>query len=101
MTSKYKSLQKPKNADSRFTIFHSYFEYLLNEQYEKTSTEIANAWLKCNETHSVPFDESIEMFQNPPRGDERYFNRAAKCLVDCTMRETGIVSGYKGHYDRL
>lgn len=81
------------NGDNQFTFFNSYFEFLLNEQYEKTSTEITNAWLKCNETYKVPFDEAIDIFQNPPRGDERFMSREAKCLVDCTMRNTGVVSG--------
>ncbi|XP_037030956.1 uncharacterized protein LOC119070631 [Bradysia coprophila] len=86
------SVNNSQNDDKQFTFFSTYFDYLLNEQYEKTSTEIADAWLKCNETYSVPFDEGIDMFQNPPRGDERYMRREAKCLVDCTMRNTGVMT---------
>lgn len=37
-------------------------------------------------------DESLQLFQNPPLGVKRTTNSPAKCLMDCVMREMGVVS---------
>lgn len=69
------------------------FGSVLGEQYDKRAKEITDAWQTCNETYNVPFYEGIDLFQNPPWSDDRSrVDRMVKCLVDCTLRATGVVS---------
>ncbi|KAJ6624462.1 hypothetical protein Bhyg_16574 [Pseudolycoriella hygida] len=68
------------------------FEKRLIHQYDEVARTIVKAWLKCNETFVIPFEDGIDLFQNPPWGEERIASYEAKCLVDCTLRETGVMS---------
>nr|AWC08440.1 odorant-binding protein 29 [Bradysia odoriphaga] len=70
----------------------SNFGTLLGQQHNERAKEITNAWEECNETYNVPLHEGIDLFQNPPWGEERYVDRMSKCLVDCTLRKTGVVT---------
>lgn len=50
------------------------------------------AWYKCNLTNYAPHIEAISLFINGPWGDGGVDSEAGKCFVDCTLRETGMVS---------
>lgn len=77
--------------EEQFTVFNpTYYESML--QKHQIETEILNAFYKCNQTYLVPFHASLELFQNPPFGIMRMTEENAKCLMDCTMREMGVVS---------
>ncbi|KAJ6648198.1 hypothetical protein Bhyg_03424 [Pseudolycoriella hygida] len=68
------------------------FEKKLSQQYDEAAGKILKAWLRCNRSLKVPFDEAIDLFQNPPWGDERYVPYKAKCLVDCTLRSLKVMT---------
>ncbi|KAJ6648197.1 hypothetical protein Bhyg_03423, partial [Pseudolycoriella hygida] len=67
------------------------FEGMVKEKQVEAATAILKAWMKCNETFKVPFDDGVALFANIP-DDGRHVNTSVKCLVDCTIRETGLMT---------
>ncbi|KAG4065158.1 hypothetical protein HA402_007555 [Bradysia odoriphaga] len=82
---------EPRPDEPTFSHY-SLVEFLLVFQYEKRVAEIFDALKACNETWSVPRDEAIELFENPPPGLLRLTNKPAKCLIDCVIRKTGVMT---------
>ncbi|KAG4076327.1 hypothetical protein HA402_005770 [Bradysia odoriphaga] len=80
------------NSSSGFDFVN--FEKLLYLQYYRLEENITeHSWQTCNRTYSVPGREGFDMFENVQTTEMlKYVNRTHKCLVDCTMREMGVVT---------
>ncbi|XP_037029884.1 uncharacterized protein LOC119069826 [Bradysia coprophila] len=74
------------------TWYTSYFDYELRKQFMRRIVTIVRSWMQCRKVFALPLNESMDIFENPPVGDERYVKRTAKCLADCTMRKDGVMS---------
>lgn len=80
------------NAGEEVSVTHL-FEYDLSQGYFRKKIEIVETWSKCSNVFLVPYDEARVIFLNPPLDDDqRHVSRNAKCLVDCVLRKTGVVS---------
>lgn len=69
--------------------------YVLSLQKHQTETQILTALSICNKTFKAPFEESLQLFQNPPTGAMQITNRPGKCVMDCVLRTVGVVSALK------
>lgn len=56
------------------------------------AAKIVNKWLKCNKTFPVPYNEGRGIFHYDVWSDKQYVSQTVKCFVDCTLRESRVVS---------
>jgi hypothetical protein len=72
--------------DSKF--FTSDFEYGLFDQYIERRVAIVTAWLECRKTFRTRNQNTL-IFRS---ANWDGVTNTAKCLVDCTMRNTGVMT---------
>lgn len=69
------------------------FEYELAQQFTARKIAIYKSWTACKKVFTdVPDKDTSDIFQNPLSGNERDVTDKAKCLVDCIMNKTGVMS---------
>lgn len=72
--------------------FTSEFERTLYHQFYVTMVDTKTAWTQCKEIFNAPQEQGMFIFANPNLSFEKSTWKSAKCLFDCTMRKTGVVS---------
>lgn len=72
--------------------FTNDFERTLYNQFYRRMSDVIMSWFTCKKMFKAPRAQSFHIFQNPVSSPELQYQRSAKCLMDCTMRRTGVVS---------
>ena len=70
----------------------AYLQALLTNQSNDRTKSILGAFDTCNNTFSVPFDDSMYMFRSMASDDNLRMDTPAKCLIDCVLRGTDVVN---------
>lgn len=72
----------------------SEYNKVLNEQFDRMVQKVEDSWQKCKTTAPAPYQEAIDIlvYLQSDLSAQRSVSKAGKCNIDCTLRETGVVS---------